>query len=401
MVIRPLYLDDPSEFELAAYPLFADSGWNRAGSEPIIHASNDAQAVQEFLDHLREKSETTRATYAKEIERLLLWCIHEAGQTVTALKETDFRRYRRFMLKPPKRWCDSVRKKNQRRRRDGELNPDWRPFAGALSENSVAKAERALSSFFGYLTKKRYADVNPMPRITRQERPRFRDRHLPRETLVRALAILQERDRVTGDPGVNNAQLRACFLLQLYFYLGLRLSEAANHRMGHFYCEKDHGDDIWFLRVTGKGNKIRDIPVPDAFLRILAEFRGRLGLRTQLPTIGESTALVPKLNKDGSFDSVTPVTARRVSTIVQDAFNKAAALLEARNQRDDAEHAARLRQASSHWVRHTYGTSMVDSGMPLTDVRDNLGHASVVTTEIYLHDDQRERHRRSRSHKLG
>ena len=49
----------------------------------------------------------------------------------------------------------------------------------------------------------------------------------------------------------------------------------------------------------------------------------------------------------------------------------------------------------------TYGTSMVDAGMPLTDVRDNLGHAAVVTTEIYLHDDQRERHRRSRTHKLG
>jgi len=401
MLIQPLYFDDPSEFQLGAYPLFAGSGWNRAGSEPIIHASNDAQAVQEFLDHLREKSQTTRATYAKEIERLLLWCIHESGQTVTELKETDFRRYRRFMLKPPKRWCDDVRKKNPRRRTDGEVNPEWRPFAGALSENSVAKAERALSSFFGYLTKKRYADVNPMPRITRQERPRFRDRHLPQETLVRALAILEERYRDAGDAGVNNAYLRARFLLQLYFYLGLRLSEAVNHRMGHFHYEKDHGEDIWFLRVTGKGNKMRDIPVPDAFLQTLQEFRGRLGLRTPLPTVGETTALIPRLNKDGSFDSARPLTARRVSTIVQDAFNKAAVLLEARNQGDDAEHAARLHQASSHWVRHTYGTSMVDAGMPLTDVRDNLGHASVVTTEIYLHDDQRERHRRSRSHNLG
>lgn len=400
MVIRPLYLDDPSEFDLDAYPLFARSGWNRAGSEPIIHAGNDAQAVQEFLDHLREKSETTRATYAKEIERLLLWCIHEAGQTITELKETDFRRYRRFMQKPPRRWCDSVRKKNQRKRPDGELNPDWRPFAGALSDNSVAKAERTLSSFFGYLTKKRYADVNPLPRITRQERPRFRDRHLPRESLVRALAILEERYKESSDAGANNAQSRARFLLQLYFYLGLRLSEVANHRMGHFYREQDHGEDLWFLRVTGKGDKLRDIPVPDEFLQALQTFRQRLRLRTALPTIGEKTALVPKLNKDGSFNSDAPVTARRIAAIVQDAFDKAAVLLEARNQGDDAEHAARLRQASSHWVRHTYGTSMVDAGMPLTDVRDNLGHASVVTTEIYLHDDQRERHRRSRSHKL-
>lgn len=401
MVIRPLYLDDPSEFELADYPLFAASGWNRAGSEPTIHARNDAEAVQEFLDHLREKSQTTRATYAKEIERLLLWCIHEAGQTVTALKETDFRRYRRFLLNPPKRWCDDVRKKNQRRRPDGTLNADWRPFAGALSENSVAKAERSLSSFFGYLTKKRYADVNPMPRITRQQRPRFRDRHLPRETLVQALAVLSERGRDTDETGSRNAHLRARFLLQLYFYLGLRLSEAVNHRMGHFHRERDHAEDLWFLRVTGKGDKVRDIPVPDAFLEVLKEFRRQLGLRTQLPAVGESTALIPKLNRDGSFDSAKAVTARRVSTIVQDAFAKAALLLEARNREEDAEHAARLRQASSHWVRHTYGTSMVDAGMPLTDVRDNLGHASVVTTEIYLHDDQRERHRRSRSHKLG
>lgn len=401
MKIRPLYLEDPSEFELEPYPLFARSGWNRAGSEPIIHARDDAQAVQEFLDHLRDKSETTRASYAKEIERLLLWCIHEAGDTVTALKETDFRRYRRFMLKPPKHWCDTVRKKNPRRRAGGELNPDWRPFAGALSENSVAKAERTLSSFFGYLTKKRYADVNPMPKVTRQERPRFRDRHLPRETLARALAILDDRYLDTRAGGEKNAHLRARFLLQLYFYLGLRLSETVNHRMGHFYRETDHGEDIWFLRVTGKGNKRRDIPVPDAFLLALQEFRSHLDLRPSLPAVGEGTPLVPRLNPAGRFDCGKPISARRVSTIVQDAFARAATLLEARDQDDDAEHAARLRQASSHWVRHTYGTSMVDAGMPLTDVRDNLGHASVVTTEIYLHDDQRERHRRSRSHKLS
>ncbi len=398
--IVPLYLDDPSEFALGDYPLFAASGWNRAGSEPTIRARDDAEAVAEFLDHLREKSAGTRSSYAKEIERLCLWCVHEAGQTLTALKETDFRRYRRFLGHPPPQWRDKQGRKHRRRKPNGALNPAWRPFAGPLSENSVARAERALSSFFGYLTRKRYADVNPMPPATRQRRPRFRDRHLPRETLVAALQVLSERFAEAGAPRERNAWLRARFVLQLYYYLGLRISEAAGHRMGDFYCEKDGGEEMWFLRVIGKGEKRRDIPVPDEFLGVLADVRRQLGLSPALPTVGEPAALVPGLRRDGRFEPRKPVSVRRVSEIVQSAFGAAAALLEARNLGEDATHAARLRRASSHWVRHTYGTSMVDAGMPLTDVRDNLGHASVVTTEIYLHDDQRERHRRSRSHRL-
>ena len=398
MDIAPLYLLDPLVFELDGYPMLHASGWNRGRSEPTIRAANDAEAVHEFLDSLTEKSITTQAAYAKEIERLLLWCLHEAGETVTALKETDLRRYRRFLANPPKRWIEPHGKKQQRRRTNGELNPDWRPFAGALSQNSVARAERCLSSFFGYLIKKRYADVNPLPSVTRQERPRFRDRHLPAETLAAALEVLEPG---SDSPGERHATERARFVIYLYYYLGLRISETVAHRMGHFYCERDHDEALWFLRVTGKGNKRRDIPVPDEFLPILTGFRRRLRTPTPLPVPDESTALVPRINREGEFVRDMPVTVRRVSEIVQQAFMRAAQRLYARNRGDDASHAARLENASSHWVRHTYGTSMVDAGMPLTDVRDNLGHASVVTTEIYLHDDQRERHRRSRSHSLG
>ncbi len=397
---KPLYRDDPCEFDLQDYDLLQTSGWNRSRSEPTIHAENDADAIHEFLDSLNESPQTTRTLYAKELERLLLWCLHVAGTTITELRETDLRRYRRFLQKPYKRWCDPNGRKPQRLKRDGSVNPDWRPFAGPLSDTSVAKAERCLSSFFGFLVKKRYADVNPMPKTKRTYTPRFRDRHLPVESLAAALSALEALQKQAKTEAQTNALARATFLLQVYFYLGLRISEVAKHRMAHFAKDKNNNEELWFFRVTGKGDKERFIPVPDEFLDALVAFRRRLGTKTPLPSSAEKTALIPKLDAAGQFIAKEPVAARRLSNLVEDAFHKAADWLETTSDTKNREHADRLRLASSHWLRHTYGTTMVDSGMPLTDVRDNLGHASVVTTEIYLHDDQRERHRRSRIHSI-
>ncbi len=397
---KPLYRDDPCEFDLREYDLLQTSGWNRSRSEPTIHAENDADAVHEFIDSLCESPPTTRVLYAKELERLLLWCLHVAGTTITELRETELRRYRRFLQKPYKRWCDPDGRKPQRLKRDGNVNPDWRPFAGPLGETSVAKAERCLSSFFGFLVKKRYADVNPMPKTKRTYTPRFRDRHLPVETLGAALTALEALQREAKTEAQTNALARATFLLQVYFYLGLRISEVAKHRMTHFVKDKNNDEELWFFRVTGKGDKERFIPVPDEFLDALVAFRRRLGANTPLPSSTEKIALVPKLDAAGQFIPKEQVAARRLSNLVEDALGKAADWLESSSHTRNREHVDRLKLASSHWLRHTYGTTMVDNGMPLTDVRDNLGHASVITTEIYLHDDQRERHWRSRSHGL-
>ncbi len=230
--------------------------------------------------------------------------------------------------------------------------------------------------------------------------PRFRDRHLPVETLAAALSALEALQNETQTEAQTNALARAIFLLQVYFYLGMRISEVAKHRMAHFVKDKDKDEELWFFRVTGKGDKERFIPVPDEFLDTLVAFRRRLGTKTPLPSSTEKTALIPKLDAAGQFIPNEPVAARRLSNLIEDAFRKAVEWLGLNGDTSTREHADRLRLASSHWLRHTYGTTMVDSGMPLTDVRDNLGHASVVTTEIYLHDDQRERHRRARSHGL-
>jgi site-specific recombinase XerD len=58
--------------------------------------------------------------------------------------------------------------------------------------------------------------------------------------------------------------------------------------------------------------------------------------------------------------------------------------------------AERLRQASAHWLRHTAGSHMTDGQVDLRYVRDNLGHASIATTNQYLHADD-DRHRATES----
>jgi integrase/recombinase XerD len=58
-----------------------------------------------------------------------------------------------------------------------------------------------------------------------------------------------------------------------------------------------------------------------------------------------------------------------------------------------AARAAQLERASAHWLRHSAGSHMADGNLDLRLIRDNLGHASLTTTSLYLHSDDDQRHR--------
>jgi integrase len=58
----------------------------------------------------------------------------------------------------------------------------------------------------------------------------------------------------------------------------------------------------------------------------------------------------------------------------------------------DAEASEKLTRASTHWLRHTHATHAVDMDIPLTVVRDNLGHRSITITSQYVHADEDARH---------
>jgi site-specific recombinase XerD len=88
-------------------------------------------------------------------------------------------------------------------------------------------------------------------------------------------------------------------------------------------------------------------------------------------------------------DETGGITATRLWSVMRRFFLRVANVIEA----DSPTTAEKLRRASPHWMRHTHASHALARGAELTSVRDNLRHASVATTSIYLHSDEVKRAR--------
>lgn len=90
-------------------------------------------------------------------------------------------------------------------------------------------------------------------------------------------------------------------------------------------------------------------------------------------------------------DSTTGITGTRPWHVMRRFFGQAADVIGA----DHPVVAEKLRRASPHWTRHTHATHALARGADLTTVRDNLRHASIATTSIYLQSDEAKRARQT------
>lgn len=346
----------------------------------LTDIQSDIEAVLSFLNEYRDSPETLRS-YTTELERLLLWCIYYANMNITSLKREQLQSYQRFLKRPtPKaQWCGvSVGKQLK----SGELNANWRPLVKGLSASSMSKVLNILDSFFNYLVQTEYLTGNPLAldrrRKKRQAKPRIIDRYLELNEIRTVLDALAHYALHPHDERGVFQVLRARYIIMLLFYTGLRISEAAHHRMGHFLQREKQ----WFLRVTGKGKKVRDIPIPNELLTVLGDFRLAVGLKKSQPRFRERTPLIPMQNL------THPISPRRIDQILRWAFDMGAQQLES----DHPRKASKLRAASAHWLRHSYVTYLLESGAPLKVAQENAGHSDVGTTMHYRHVAQTDRH---------
>lgn len=154
-------------------------------------------------------------------------------------------------------------------------------------------------------------------------------------------------------------QQRRNFTLMLTLYgLGLRISEALSLKRQDVQGES--------LRIVGKGNKEREIPLP---LSVQSALQSWLNVRGDLPFVclEPTSALFP--NPQGQ--ALTPRTAQRV-------------LQSVRRQLNLPDH------VTPHALRHTFATHLLHNGADLRSVQDLLGHANLATTQRYLaHDAKR------------
>ena len=155
--------------------------------------------------------------------------------------------------------------------------------------------------------------------------------------------------------------------------------EAVHALETHF--RKDHDGNWWFY-VTGKGNKTRSITVCNDMLNSLKRYRDYLGL-SKFPATSEQIPLIAKSKGDGPITST-----RHIRRIVQNCFDTTFQRMKSDGLLDDA---IELQTATVHWLRHT-GISEDVKFRPREHVRDDAGHASMVTTDRYIDSDLRERH---------
>jgi integrase/recombinase XerD len=375
-------------------------GVNRSRSgRPQIEADNDQDAVLVWLARYAD-SPNTLANSRREVERLLLWSLMERGKPLSSLAHEDMLLYRRFLAnpQPARRWVMGPGRKLPR------SHVGWRPFAGPLSEASIRQSMVVLNSLLSWLVEAGYLAGNPLA-LSRQRRKaapprvtRFLESDLWAAVCETVLALPKETARQTA------IYARARWLFSLFFLGGVRISEVVSNGMGDFFMRSDAktGEQRWWLQVLGKGDKERLVPATAELMVELMTYRRALGL-SDLPTPGEPSPLLFPVawqrSKHPAPAWPEPMTRSAVHGIIKGIFDQAASYW-LQQGRGEAQ-AEKLKAASSHWLRHTAGSSLANS-IDLHHVRDTLGHATIATTSIYIHGEDDVRHAAvSAAHKLG
>lgn len=377
---------------------------------PISSAQKEFELCTEFLKSYGN-SKDTFTSYRREVERLLHWSWLVCKKSVKEITRNDIRDYLQFVNTPPKHWMATKIVHRFIDEHDGlrKPNPAWRPFVVKvskiakrhgkepnksqyqLSNKSMEAIFAVLSSMFTYLQQEEYLEVNPIALI--RQKKGYIQRQQTRK-VTRKLSKLQWNYVITTTEEMAKQDIqheRTLFLMSAFYLLGLRISElsytsARMAIMGNFAPDKR---GLWWYTTIGKGNKVRDVAVPDELLAALKRYRESLDL-PPLPHREEPTPLFPKLKgKQG-------LGARQIRNIVQGVFDSAIEKLYSAGKKDEAED---LATATVHWLRHTAISSEVEY-RPREHIRDDVGHENPATMDKYIDTDRVARHQSAQSKRL-
>ena len=356
----PRYLDGDTD---------GSQGRNRQSESGRTTAQNDYEAVTIWLDRFRSSPYTQR-DYRKEIERLYLWTVNR-GMALSDLSLEDMEEYKLFLKdpQPQQEWCGAAVARSE---------SNWKPFTGPLSVASQNQSLTILSTGFAFMTQMGYLKYNPLQLLFKRDlRQQINkndkiDRYLEHDVWEFLWTFIQNQSAET--PRKKMEHERRLFLFSLLYLLAPRLSEVVHHQMNSFKEERGK----WWWQVTGKGNKTAKIPVPEDLLNALKRYRNFLALTPPLPLADDMTPLIMDLKCQKAL------TTKMVYLIVKQTVQEAADKLAMHSP----SKADKLRQASTHWFRHTSITHQADSGVDIRHLKATARHASITTTQRYMHEEE-------------
>jgi site-specific recombinase XerD len=359
--------------------LDGSQGRNRAPVERCkIDAVNDYAAIQSWLDRLVEGNQHTWRAYRKEAERFLLWSVIERRKALSSLDGSDCVAYRDFLADPGPAWRG---KRNKQR-----WSEAWRPFEAALSVRSQEVAITIVSSLCEWLVRRHYLDSNPWDdvpaRAEAEKMPQLRALSQKQWQVVQDWLDGQIESARDGLP--SPALLRLRFMMNFAYMTGLRLAEMAAATVKWLKYEQLEDDEwAWSMMVLGKGKTWREVPLPDLAVEALKAYFRQRGLVDDLLANDKTTPLIAKLKGN------KPLGKARIYDILSGAFKGCAEAI----KETDPRASERIQEASTHWLRHTYGSHAAARGVPQDVLQANLGHKSLATTSIYVQAEKGRKHR--------
>ena len=390
--------------ELSLSATFPSHRESPSPDERLIEATNDEAAVQAFLD-AKCSNANTRRSYAREAERVVLWCQRERSKGFSDLTVEDCSAYSRWLQclnrMPPEEWEEAGWRVPQAAWTGVKGAPRsssaWRPFVGPLDERSRAHALVITTSMFRFLAISGYlGHVSPWELLGRTARradnsfnseEALDDVDIEPDDEVKASKSfdVEQRSFLLHRAGQLQGALgkRTALVLYLGFACGFRGAEMANLKLGNI--RPDHGG--WAIVLRGKGRKIRSIPFPRPVVTAAFAYLLECKVETQLALrLIHERSREPLLRshsrREGKADhrtSAPRVGYQGLRQSLELFFNECATLLEL----DQPAAARRFRSASLHWMRHTFATLMLESGTSINVVQEILGHADVGTTGGY------------------
>ena len=277
------------------------------------------QALKDYQSYLRIErglSENSISNYGLDIKKLITWLddskIHS---TPIAIKPEVIQEFIYTIAK--------------------EVNP-----------RSQSRIISGLKGFFNYLIFENYRETNPLELI---ESPKI-GRKLPDTLALEEIDQLIKAIDLSGAQGERNRAI-----LETLYGCGLRVSELTSLKISDLFFKEG------FIKITGKGDKQRFVPIGDTTIKYIELYRKEVRVHQKIAPKAQDTLF---LNRRGN-----QLTRAMIFTIIKQL----------------AEKIGINKVISPHTFRHSFATHLLENGADLRAIQQMLGHQSITTTEIYTH----------------
>ena len=222
-------------------------------------------------------------------------------------------------------------------------------IAKSINPRSQSRLISGLRSFFDYLIFENYLQTNPLEQI---EAPKV-GRKLPDTLSVSEINLILETIDLSNSNGERNRAI-----IETLYGCGLRVSELTSIKISDLFFNEG------FIKVTGKGNKQRFVPISKLTQKHINLYKNQVRIFKKIDQKYKDTLFLNRRGKQ--------LTRAMIFTIVKNLGEKSKI----------------EKSISPHTFRHSFATHLIENGADLRAIQMMLGHESITTTEIYMHLDK-------------